>query len=268
MKKLAFLLLLSMAMGAYGQQTADLPKAPASNELVRIEGGTFTMGSPDNERGRTGSEGPRRQVTVSSFNIGKYPVTQAEYQEVMGTNPSHFKGPNLPVEQVSWFDAVEYCNRLSLKEGLTPAYAINGNNVTWNLEADGYRLPTEAEWEYACRAGTQTPFYSGTSVDEAGWHSGNSGDKTRPVGEKLPNEWGLYDMHGNILEWCWDWLGDYPRGAQTNPQGASSGRSRVYRGGCWRFEANQTRSAYRFGNNPNFRSFLAGFRIARSGAVS
>jgi formylglycine-generating enzyme required for sulfatase activity len=183
----------------------------------------------------------------------------------MGTNPSYFKGPNLPVEQVSWFDAVEYCNTLSLKEGLTPAYTINGNTVSWDPDTNGYRLPTEAEWEYACRAGTQTPFYNGTSVDEAGWHSGNSEGRTHPVGKKQPNLWGLYDMHGNVLEWCWDWLEDYPYKTQTNPQGVSSRASRAYRGGCWYFSANQLRSAFRFGNRPALRSLIVGFRLVRSG---
>ena len=253
--KSAFLfLLLALNMGIYGQQ----------NEMVQIPGGTFTMGSSANERGRSNNEGPQHQVTVSPFCMEKYPVTQAEYQAVMGTNPSNFKGENLPVEQVNWFDAVEYCNKRSVSEGLTPAYTINGSNVSWNAEADGYRLPTEAEWEYACRAGTQTPFSIGT-VDEAGWHSGNSDNQTHPVGEKQPNPWGLYDMHGNVLEWCWDWLGNYSAGAQTDPQGAASGTNRVYRGGCWRFTAMQTRSAFRFGNHPYLRSHLVGFRLVRSG---
>jgi formylglycine-generating enzyme required for sulfatase activity len=234
------------------------------NEFVEIHGGTFTMGSPVNENGRSGREGPQHPVTVNSFHMGIHPVTQAEYLEVTGTNPSLFKGDALPVEQVSWFDALEYCNKLSVKEGLTPVYSVKGNNVNWNLDADGYRLPTEAEWEYACRAGTQTPFSSGTSADAAGWFSVNSGGRTHPVGEKQPNPWGLYDMHGNVLEWCWDWLGDYSAGAQTNPQGAASGSDRVYRGGCWRFEAHQVRSAFRFGNHPALRSFLVGFRLVRS----
>jgi len=233
--------------------------------MVYINGGTFTMGSPANERGRSNNEGPQHQVIVSSFYMEKYPVTQEEYQDTMGTNPSSFKGPELPVEQVSWFDAVQYCNKRSLTEGLTPAYTVNGTNVSWDHSANGYRLPTEAEWEYACRAGTQTPYYSGTSVNDAGWHSGNSGAKTHPVGEKEPNSWGLYDMHGNVLEWCWDWLGNYSADTQTDPQGAASGTNRVYRGGSWYFNALQTRSAFRFGNYPSLRIYFVGFRIVRSG---
>ena len=254
MRKLYALLLLLFAAGAYGQQ----------NNMVWIAGGTFTMGSPSDERGRSQNEGPRHEVTVRSFYMGKYPVTQTEYQEVTGTNPSHFKGANLPVDRVNWFDAVEYCNKRSIIEGLAPAYTINGINVTWDRNANGYRLPTEAEWEYACRAGTETPFYSGASVDEAGWHLGNSGRRTRQVGEKQPNPWGLYDMHGNVLEWCWDWFGDYTAEEQTDPQGASTGTHRVYRGGCWYFEAHQTRSAYRYRNSPNLRSHLVGFRLVRN----
>jgi len=257
MRVFFFLILFSLVMGVFGQQAED-------GGLVHIDGGTFTMGSPDNERGRTRSEGPQHQVTVSSFYIGKYEVTQAEYEEIMGANPAHFKGASLPVEQVSWFDAVDYCNKRSVKEGLTPAYKVSGSNVTWDRSANGYRLPTEAEWEYACRAGTQTPFNSGSSVDAAGWYSGNSGQRTHPVGEKQANSWGLYDMHGNVLEWCFDWLGDYSSQAKTDPQGAATGTSRVYRGGCWNFQAQQTRSAYRFGNHQNLRSFIAGFRVARN----
>ena len=256
----SFTLLLLAIMGASGQQNLT--------EMVRIDGGTFTMGSPVNERGRATNEGPQTQVTVSSFYMGRFPVTQADYQEIAGTNPSQFRGPNLPVEQVSWFDAVEYCNKRSVKEGLTPAYTIAGENVTWNRNANGYRLPTEAEWEYACRAGTQTPFYTGTSVDNAGWYTGNSRNRTQPVGEKEPNAWGLYDLHGNVLEWCWDWLGNnYSGEAQTDPLGVSSGTRRVYRGGCWRFEAHQNRSAFRYGNFPNLRIFIIGFRVARNAEI-
>ena len=257
MKSLFVFLLLALNMGIYGQQ----------RDMVFIHGGTFTMGSPSNEQGRSNNEGPLHQVTVSPFCIGRYPVTQAEYQEIMGTNPSNFKGDNLPVEQVSWFDAIEYCNKRSVKEGLTPVYTLNGSNIRWNSEADGYRLPTEAEWEYACRAGTQTPFYSETA-DEAGWYSGNSEGRTHPVGEKQPNSWELCDMLGNVLEWCWDWLGNYSAEAQTNPQGAPSGPNRVYRGGCWRFTATQTRSAFRFGNHPRLQSYLVGFRLVRSGLAA
>ena len=259
MKKLYLLLFIIQITLIHGLQTRDIAES-----LVFLEGGTFTMGSPSNERGRSSNEGPQHQVTVSSFYMEKYPVTQASYLEITGKNPSEFKGPDLPVEQVSWFDAVDYCNKRSLSEGLTPAYAINGSAVAWDRNADGYRLPTEAEWEYACRSGTQTPYSSGNSVNDAGWFSGNSGGRTHPVGEKQPNSWGLYDMHGNVLEWCWDWLGNYTNSAKTDPRGASTGTSRVYRGGAWYFASNQARSAFRFGNQPFLRSYVVGFRLVRS----
>jgi formylglycine-generating enzyme required for sulfatase activity len=170
--------------------------------MVRIHGGTFTMGSPASEPDRADDE-TQHPVRVSDFSIGKYEVTQKEYRDVMGTNPSDFKGEDtLPVENVSWFDAIEYCNRRSLMEKLTLAYTIGGHGdnrqVTWNREANGYRLPTEAEWEYACRAGTASPYSSGDSVDSAEWHDENSGEATHPVGQKKANAWGLYDMHGNV----------------------------------------------------------------------
>jgi len=264
MKKIFVFLFFLIAMLLHGYQAAYVSETPVVNEMVRISGGTFMMGSPENEWGRLSNEGPQRQVTLSSFYIGRFPVTQAEFQEIMGRNPSTFRGPNLPVEQVSWFDAVEFSNRRSIRAGLTPAYTISGNTVTWNREANGYRLPTEAEWEFACRAGTQTPFNSGTSASEVGWYAGNSRGRTHPVGQKQPNAWGLYDMHGNVLEWCWDWYGAYPSESQTNPQGPNWGVGRVYRGGSWRFEANQTRSAFRFRNNPNLRLNFIGFRLARN----
>ncbi|WP_461256017.1 SUMF1/EgtB/PvdO family nonheme iron enzyme [Treponema sp. R80B11-R83G3] len=252
------------------QQSASLPAG-----MVRINGGTFTMGSPANEPSRSSNEGPQHQVTVSSFYMGKYEVTQKEYQEVMGTNPSNFKGDNLPVEQVSWYDAVEYCNKRSQKEGLTPAYTRNGDNVTWNKNANGYRLPTEAEWEYACRAGTTTPFSTGNNVttSQANYDGNNpynnnaKGEyrqKTMAVGSFSPNALGLYDMHGNVWEWCWDWYGNYSSGSQTDPIGTSSGSYRVGRGGSWYNSAEDVRSGYRFNYYaPYDRGSGIGFRLVR-----
>ncbi|MDR1317038.1 MAG: formylglycine-generating enzyme family protein [Spirochaetales bacterium] len=237
------------------------------DNMVRISGGTFTMGSPDSEPDRSPAE-TQHLVRVSDFSMGKYEVTQKEYGEVMGTNPSNFNGEDtLPVEQVSWFDAIEYCNRRSLMEKLTPAYTVSGSGdrreVTWNRDADGYRLPTEAEWEYACRAGTTTPYSSGGSVDSAGWYGDNSGKATHPVGQKKANAWGLYDMHGNVYEWCWDWYGEYPDSAQADPSGAASGARRVMRGGSWSGAAWTLRSAIRSILTPSSRSSSIGFRLAR-----
>jgi len=191
--------------------------AQQNNNMVHIEGGTFTMGSPDNEVDRESDE-IQRQVTITAFWMGKYEVTQKEYQEIIGVNPSHFKGDNLPVENVTWFDAVKYCNKRSEKEGLTPVYTITERTpaigypitdatVTANWSANGYRLPTEAEWEYACRARTTTPFNSGNNIttDQANYNGnfpynnnaeGQYRERTTPVGTFTANAWGLYDMHG------------------------------------------------------------------------
>ena len=245
--------------------------AQVQNAMIRINGGTFLMGSPETEKGRNFTdEGPQHQVTVSSFFLAKYPVTQAEYEAVMGENPSHHVNPNNPVEKVTWLNAVDYCNKRSIKEGLTPVYTIEGNKVTWNRPANGYRLPTEAEWEYACRAGTQTPFYTGDRLEDAGWYRGNTRNMETlarspfPVGLKKPNDFGLYDMHGNVLEWCWDFFAPYTAEAKVDPTGPATGDRRVYRGGCWDFEELNCRSAYRFRQHVNFRFFYNGFRVARS----
>ncbi|MDR0501733.1 MAG: SUMF1/EgtB/PvdO family nonheme iron enzyme [Treponema sp.] len=243
--------------------------APASavpSGFVRINGGTFTMGD---------SASGQRRVSVSSFNVSRYEVTQKEYQEIMGVNPSNFKGDNLPVERVSWFDAVEYCNKRSRREGLTPAYTITGRTptteypitfatVTWNRNADGYRLPTEAEWEYSCRAGTTTAYNTGSSISgNTGWYKANSGSSTKPVGQKPANAWGLHDMHGNVWEWCWDWYEAYPNTAQTDPTGAVSGVNRLMRGGSWFHSAENTASAARNSSNPNGRGSDNGFCLVR-----
>ena len=172
----------------------------------------------------------------------------------MGTNPSSSRGPNLPVDTVSWFDAIEYCNRRTQREGLTLAYTINGTGdsrtVTWNRNVNGYRLPTETEWEYACRAGTTTPYSTGSSIT-ARQANLNVGKPTE-VGSFAPNPWGLYDMHGNIGEWCWDWFGRYTSGVQTNPVGVSSSSVRVIRGGSlYHGDAEYHRSSQRFYGNPS-----------------
>jgi formylglycine-generating enzyme required for sulfatase activity len=257
--------------------------------MVRIEGGTFTMGSPANEPERWDDEVQHR-VTVSTFYMSKYEVTQAEYESVMETNPSYFKGANLPVENVSWYNAVEYCNALSQREGLTPAYTIDKsrsdpNNksendrikwlVTRNPNANGYRLPTEAEWEYACRAGTTTPFNTGNNIttnqanyDGYGPYNNNAKgthrEETTPVGSFAANQWDLHDMHGNVWEWCWDWYDDYTSGTQTNPPGAVSGAYRVLRGGSWYDIAGYVRSAHRRDDDSVYGNYGIGFRLVRN----
>jgi formylglycine-generating enzyme required for sulfatase activity len=233
-----------------------------SANFVRVEGGTFQMGSTAN-----GSEKPIHTVTVKSFSISKYQVTQKEWQEVMGNNPSNFKGDNRPVEQVSWYEAVDYCNKRSIKEGLTPAYRGSGDNITCDWNANGYRLPTEAEWEFAAKGGTKeylTTEYSGSnSVDAVAWYSGNSGNSTHPVGTKAANSLGIHDMSGNVWEWCWDWYGGYSSRSQTDPRGAVSGADRVLRGGSWDYSAAYVRSAGRVYSTPADRDYFIGFRLVR-----
>jgi formylglycine-generating enzyme required for sulfatase activity len=237
--------------------------------MVRIEGGTFQMGSLSDEPERGSSE-VRHRVTVSAFYMGKYQITQAEYETVMGANPSRYREANLPVENVSWYDAVEYCNKLSIKEGLTSAYRGSGDNITCDWNANGYRLPTEAEWEYAAKGGNKdllTTTYSGSnSVDAVAWYNRNSGNTTQPVGTKAPNSLGIYDMSGNVCEWCWDLYGSYASGTQADPRGpgAVSRANRVYRGGSYYNSAAGARSAYRNYEPPSSRYSNIGFRLVRN----
>jgi formylglycine-generating enzyme required for sulfatase activity len=242
--------------------------------MVQIQGGTFTMGSPTTESGRNSNE-TQHEVTLTGFSMGKYPVTEALYETVMGYSPSS-KAPNTPVGEVSWYDTIVFCNTLSMLVGLSPAYemrteadtnvwstdpatwgTVPGDTDTrWNevrtkTGSTGYRLPTEAQWEYACRAGTTTAYNTGDALeDHTGWHSNNSNWRIHAVGEKPANAWGLYDMHGNTWDWCWDWLGAYTEVAQTDPTGVVSGNDRVLRGGSWSNTVN-CRSAARFGISPN-----------------
>lgn len=258
----------------------------ASQEGMQlISGGSFTMGSPDSESWR-GEDEVSHQVTLSDFYLGTQEVTQGEYERIMRENPSQFSGENRPVESVSWIEAAAYCNALSEAENLTPAYTIEGENVSWDRSADGYRLPTEAEWEYACRAGTTTPFNTETSIstDEANYwgdypyeiednyfeqekldtQPGIYREETVETGSFAPNKWGLYEMHGNVGEWVWDLYGAYDQEAVENPTGVKEGTLRVYRGGGWNDFAKNLRSAYRAALQPEKTSASIGFRVARN----
>ncbi|MDB4621624.1 formylglycine-generating enzyme family protein, partial [Rubripirellula sp.] len=219
-------------------------------KLKLLPPGVFTMGDANGDSDET----PHEVTLTQSFQMGIHEVTQEQYKQVMGVNPSDFKESNNPVEQVSWEDAVEFCRKLSE----LPAEKSAGRV---------YRLPTEAEWEYACRAGTTTKYSFGDDDSELGdyaWFSGNSGQTSHPVGVKQPNAWGLYDMHGNVWEWCQDRYGDYPGRTVTNPSGANSGSGRVFRGGSWSRTAGFCRSAYRVRYYPSYRYFSIGFRVCLS----
>ncbi len=240
--------------------------------LVRVPAGTFEMGEESSDED---DERPVHTVTITrAFELWSTPVTQAQWRALMGNDPSGFSGDARPVEQVSWFDAVAYCNALSRAVGLEEAYVLTDEEgepgeegfaatVTWKgLACPGFRLPTEAEWEYACRAGTTGELYG--ELDAIAWHEGNSGSETHPVAKKQPNAWGLYDTIGNVWEWVWDWKGDYFAGDQRDPTGAASGAGRVNRGGSWDFVAVFARAACRNDGGPGGRYDYLGFRPSRS----
>jgi len=254
------------------ERTATPASRPAlssgSLDMVFVKGGTFTMG--DVWGGGDGDEKPIHLVTVSDFYMGKYEVTQKQYQQIMATNPSNWKGDDLPVEQVSWYDAVEFCNKLSQKEGLSPCYSGSGNNMRCDFTKNGYRLPTEAEWEYVARSsGRDDRKWGGTNSESNlgtyAWYLSNSDSKTHPAGTRQPNDLGIFDMSGNVWEWCWDWKGSYSSSGQTNPIGPTSGSFRVLRGGCWLNYAGGCRSADRYFNAPTYRYYYLGFRLCKSG---
>ncbi|GHU77040.1 hypothetical protein FACS189414_3800 [Bacteroidia bacterium] len=218
--------------------------------LVWVQGGTFTMGCTSEQGNDCDSdEMPKHQVTLSSYYIGQYEVTQKQWQEVMGTNPSYFKGDNLPVENVSWDDVQIFLRKLNQETGKT------------------YRLPTEAEWEYAARGGTKSNGYKYSGSNDVGivaWYNDDSSSKTHPVGTKRANELGIYDMSGNVWEWCSDWYATYISSSQSNPTGATSGSSRVYRGGSWGSSSRYVRVPNRGSGAPGYRSSYLGFRLASS----
>jgi len=217
-------------------------------EMVWIPPGTFTMGSPESEQGRDNDEKEHRVTLTKGFWMGKFEVTQEQWQAVMGNNPSEFKGAKLPVEQVSWDDCQSFLQNLNRVSGI-------GRRVSLGQ----FRLPTEAEWEYACRAGRTVPYAGDLAV--MGWYDKISESKTHPGGQKQPNAWGLYDMHGNVWEWCQDRGGDYPGCAVTDPEGALSGSFRVFRGGSWDFTAVGCRSANRLRYVPIYRYDDLGVRV-------
>jgi formylglycine-generating enzyme required for sulfatase activity len=214
--------------------------------MVEVEGGTFLMGCSQEQGSCDDDESPLHSVTVSSFRIGKHEITQAQWKLIMGGNPSNFKGDNLPVESVSWNEVQEFISRLNAATGKS------------------YRLPTEAEWEYAARGGKRSGgyMYSGSNnLYDVAWFTDNSGDQTRPTGTKKANELGIHDMSGNVWEWCLDWYGSYSASSQQDPMGASSGSYRVIRGGSYGSGASYCRVANRGSDSPGDRYASLGFRV-------
>jgi formylglycine-generating enzyme required for sulfatase activity len=233
--------------------TVDLSKG-VKLELVLIPAGEFLMGSPDSDKDARSNEKPQHLVRITKpFYLGKYLVTQEQWEAVfIGDNPSHFKGPNNPEETVTWEDCQQFLHVL--------------NNQQGNPQGE-FVLPTEAQWEYACRAGSKTRYCFGDDESKLGdyaWYIANSDEKTHPAGEKKPNAWGLYDMHGNVWEWCQDWYGEeyYKESPTDDPTGPATGSNRVIRGGIWSLPRWNCRSANRYGDLPGRRDDQLGFRVA------
>lgn len=275
----------SEGVGQLGDLESTREPGEIQDGLVLLEGGTFMMGSPDGERQREPDE-VSHEVQISAFYIDPFEVTQREYEAVMGENPSYFQGENLPVDSVTWYEAAEYCNGLSEARGLTPVYTMDDRTVTWDRSANGYRLLTEAEWEYAARATSDTVFYPGNQItsDDANFQgsypylieenyvsrkdpevvtSQNRGE-TIAVDSLSPNKFGLYNMHGNVSEWCFDYYGAYDLEETVDPAGARTGSLRVNRGGGFNDFAKHLRSAYRSAANPIDGDENLGFRIGRN----
>ena len=254
-----------------GVQAADT----IENPLIKVQSGSFFMGALDSDKHALDVEQPQHQVTITKgFMIGKYPCTQEAYESVMGANPSTFVGATRPVENVSWCDAIVFCNALSKKEGLEPAYSVPevfenedewSQKVVWNKDANGYRLPTEAEWEYCARGGESYLYSGSNNIDEVAWYDNNSNDETHLVGQKKANGFGLHDMSGNVWEWTWDaWKREYGE-AGTDPDFVdSSSDKRIFRGGSWNFDAEHARSSFRLRFYPSFRLSFVGFRLVRN----
>ena len=295
MRAVFLLILLGSLLGSSCGERAVEMSDDEFGSFVLVPAGSFMMGSPTAELDHTDNETQHHVTLTRSFFVSCTEVTQASWLRLMGNNPSWFSpegeggdcGLDCPVERVSWYDALAYCNALSVAESLTPCYELSvctgtpgvdfecPDPLTFSLDCEGYRLPTEAEWEYTYRAGTTSAFYNGdiTQIDsggidpaleQIGWYEGNSGRMSHPVALKQPNAWGLYDMAGNVAEWTWDLAGSYSSAPTLDPIGPTSGLYRVPRGGCWVCATIDCRAAARFNYQAHFREEFLGFRPVRT----
>mgnify|MGYP002856811636 CR=1 FL=1 len=285
MKSKKIFVFLASAVCSYSifaQSEAIISKI--ADEMVELPSGIFYLGSDDYEN----NEHPKHDVKISKIAVQKTEVTQAEYRDVVGVNYSRYKGDNRPVEEVSWFDAVVFCNKLSIASGYTPVYSLNGEtnpenwgdiprrgnddeieawtNISCDFSANGYRLPTEAEWEYAAHANTYTLYSGSNNVTDVAWNNASVDGETHDVATKAPNDFGLYDMSGNVWEWCWDWYGNYDVTETENPLGAPkeiTGK-KIRRGGSMNSSKEYCRVTNRASSEPAVRGVDLGFRVVRT----
>jgi len=266
--RFALLVALPLTLPALLGQAVEGEVSPIETcdyTMVLIEPGEFLMGSPDGERRRHVDELQHPVVMTRPYEIGATEVTLRLYEQVMGQRPEDLEAYERPLSGVSWYGAIVFCNELSKLEGLDPVYEITEDTVTWDDDANGYRLPTEAEWEYAARAGGQTRYAGSDKIDKVAWHRGNAGRYHRGVAQLDPNAWGLFDMCGNMWEWCWDGYHPYPTDTETDPVRSPDGRYRIARGGSYvSSECSGVRVADRGRYDAGAQYRDLGFRLART----